>query len=136
MPLSQLLLTYLFSLFVFLGIDFVWLSFVAKNFYRQHIGHLMTSSPKLLPAGIFYLTFVIGVILFAVLPGLKDGSLSKTLLLAAAFGFFTYSTYDLTNLATLKNWPLIVTLIDIVWGMFIASVTALAAFLFNKYIFK
>lgn len=136
MNLSRLIFTYLFSLFVFLGIDFIWLSFIAKNFYRQHIGHLMASSPQLLPAGIFYLTFVVGVIIFAALPGLKESSLSKTLLLAAAFGFFTYSTYDLTNLATLKNWPLIVTIVDIIWGMFIASVTALAAFLFNKYLLK
>lgn len=136
MNILKLLYTYLFSLAIFLGIDFVWLGFIAKNMYQEKIGHLMASSPKLLPAGVFYLTFVVGVLLFTVLPGLKEDSLIKTLLLAAAFGFFTYSTYDLTNLATLKDWPLIVTIIDIIWGMFIASVTALAGFLFNKYILK
>jgi len=88
----------------------------------------MAENPKILPAVIFYLSFVVGVIIFAVLPGYTDSNLIKTLLLAALFGALSYGTYDLTNLATLKDWPVYITLIDIVWGAFLSTVTGIAGY--------
>jgi len=96
--------------------------------YSQKIGHLLAENPNLIPALIFYLIFIIGVIVFAVLPGYTNESIAKTILLGALFGLLTYSTYDLTNLATLKNWPISVTIIDIIWGTGISTVTAVAGY--------
>lgn len=122
------LFLYLLTFAIFLAIDFVWLNFIAKNLYAQKIGHLLADNPNLVPALIFYLLFIIGVIIFAVLPGYESKSLLKVVLLGALFGCLTYSTYDLTNLATLKDWSLSVTIIDIIWGTAISTVTATASY--------
>lgn len=88
----------------------------------------MAEKALLLPALIFYLLFVVGVLIFAVIPGYQAQSLSKTLMLGALFGLMTYATYDLTNLATLKDWPLKVTIIDIIWGTSLSTITGLAGY--------
>lgn len=119
---------YLLTLLAFLLVDILWLTVISKNLYSNSIGHLMAENPKILPAVIFYLSFVVGVIIFAVLPGYTDSNLIKTLLLAALFGALSYGTYDLTNLATLKDWPVYITLIDIVWGAFLSTVTGIAGY--------
>jgi uncharacterized membrane protein len=119
---------YLLTFLVFLVIDFVWLNYIAKNMYSQKIGHLLAENANLVPALIFYLLFVVGTLVFAVIPGYEAKSLGKTLLLGALFGMMTYATYDLTNLATLKNWPLSVTIIDILWGTSLSAVTSLAGY--------
>ncbi|MHC1716616.1 MAG: DUF2177 family protein [Candidatus Dojkabacteria bacterium] len=119
---------YALTLFVFLAIDFIWLNFIAKNLYAQKIGHLLAENPNLIAALIFYVVFIVGIIIFAVIPGYESKSLVKVILLASLFGFLTYSTYDLTNLATLKNWPLSITIIDLVWGTSISTVTAISSY--------
>ena len=108
---------YTLTLIAFFAIDMVWLGLVARTFYRNQLGSLMASNPNWYAAIIFYLLFVAGILVFVVLPGLQSGSLKTTLLQAAFFGLITYATYDLTNLATLKDWPLKVTLIDMAWGV-------------------
>jgi uncharacterized membrane protein len=119
---------YILTFVVFLIIDFIWLNFVAKNLYVTKIAHLMAQSPKLVPALIFYLIFVAGVIIFAVLPGYESRNIWRTIMLGALFGLLSYSTYDLTNLSTLKDWPLSVTIIDIIWGTSVTAVTSLAGY--------
>ena len=119
---------YIITFVVFLAIDFIWLNFIAKNIYATKIGHLLAENPKLFPALIFYLVFIVGVIIFAVLPGYEAQSIWKTVMLGALFGLLTYSTYDLTNLATLKNWPISVTIIDLIWGTSISTVTSVAGY--------
>ncbi len=119
---------YLITFVVFFVIDFIWLKFVASGFYSTKIGHLMASEPKLLPALIFYLIFVVGVIIFAVLPGYESQNLWKTIMLGALFGMLSYSTYDLTNLATLKGWPVSITIIDIIWGTSVSTITSIAGY--------
>jgi uncharacterized membrane protein len=121
-------LLYILTFLVFLAIDAVWLLVISKNLYSKEIGHLMAEKALLLPALIFYLLFVVGVLIFAVIPGYQAQSLSKTLMLGALFGLMTYATYDLTNLATLKDWPLKVTIIDIIWGTSLSTVTGLAGY--------
>jgi uncharacterized membrane protein len=107
---------YVVTLIAFLAIDMVWLVVVARSFYSRYLGFLMAPSPNWLAAILFYMLFVVGVVVFVIQPGLEGGSLATTLLRAALFGLVTYATYDLTNLATVKDWPLIVTVVDMMWG--------------------
>jgi len=124
---------YLITLSVFLGIDMVWLTLVAKNFYAKQIGYLMTKNPNLFAALIFYLIFIAGLITFVIIPALDKKMWTHALLMGALFGLVTYATYDLTNLATVKDWPLIITLVDLIWGMVLsAAVSVITYFIAEK----
>jgi uncharacterized membrane protein len=125
---------YIIALPVFLGIDMIWLTLVAKNFYAKHIGFLMTKNPNLLAALIFYLIFIAGLIFFVITPALDKKMWTHALLAGAFFGLITYATYDLTNLATVKNWPIIITVVDLVWGMALsASVSVITYYIAKKF---
>lgn len=106
---------------VFLVIDLVWLGVVAKGFYRNQLGHLLRPDPQLPAAVAFYLLFVAGLLVFAVVPALDRGSLSKALVLGGFFGLVAYATYDLTNLALTKDFPGVVAAVDMVWGAVLAA---------------
>jgi len=123
------LILYGITLVVFFLIDISWLAFVAPNLYKSQIGHLMSPTVNVAAAAIFYLVFIGGMVFFAIMPGIATGSLWQALLFGGAFGFITYATYDLTNLATLKNWPVKITLIDLTWGTTLSAVTTLVVFL-------
>lgn len=105
-------------------IDAVWLFIVARGFYTKQIGHLMAAAPDWLPVAVYYPLFSAALVYFAVLPGIASGSMMRTVLMGAAFGFVAYATYDLTNQATLKDWPLVMTLVDIAWGTFLSAIVA------------
>ena len=124
---------YLATLAAFFAIDMLWLGLIARAFYRKHLGFLMRPSPNWAAAILFYLIFVAGILVFVVLPGLQASSLQKTLLLGAFYGLVTYATYDLTNLATLKDWPLGMTIVDILWGGAINSVVTYVAAVFDRW---
>jgi uncharacterized membrane protein len=113
---------YLIALISFLAIDSLWLGLVAPKFYRSQIGHLMADAPNLFPAGIFYLLFIFGLVLFVIEPGLANPSFANAVLRGALFGLVTYATYDLTNQATLAGWPVLVTVVDLLWGTFLSAV--------------
>jgi uncharacterized membrane protein len=124
---------YFIALPVFFAIDMVWLGLVAKNFYSKQIGFLMKADVNWLAAIIFYLLFVVGLVLFVITPALGKHSWINALLFGALFGLITYATYDLTNLATIKDWPLLVTIIDLIWGMLLAaSVSVISFFIATK----
>ncbi|OGD10583.1 hypothetical protein A2397_01240 [Candidatus Amesbacteria bacterium RIFOXYB1_FULL_44_23] len=124
---------YLIALTVFLAIDMVWLTLIAKNFYAKQIGFLMAKTPNLLAALIFYLIFIAGLIFFVITPALDKKIWTQALLAGAFFGLVTYATYDLTNLATVKDWPLIITIVDLIWGMVLsASVSVITYFIAHK----
>jgi uncharacterized membrane protein len=125
--------SYLIALLVFLVIDFIWLGLIAKNFYQQQIGGLMKTNINWPAAIIFYLIFVVGLVVFVINPSLASGSWLKALILGALFGFIAYATYDLTNLATLKDWPLIVTVVDLIWGAVVAGSTSVIAYFIINY---
>ena len=112
---------YLIALPVFFAIDMFWLGVVAKNFYKEQIGFLMTPNVNWTAAIIFYLVFILGLVLFVISPALAKSSLQHAIVFGALFGFITYATYDLTNLATLKDWPLTLTIVDLIWGSVLAS---------------
>lgn len=125
-PAVSTLAVYVATLIVFAGIDFVWLGFVAQGYYRSQIGHLLADPFLLGPAVAFYLIYAVGLVFFAVMPAAATGGVGKGFLLGAAFGFFCYATYDLTNLATLKNWSLQLSLVDMAWGSLLSGVSAAA----------
>jgi uncharacterized membrane protein len=113
---------YLTTLITFLAIDSFWLGFVAPSFYRSQIGHLMAGNANFLAAGIFYLLYIYGLLFFVVEPAVKKND-SNYLIRGALFGLITYATYDLTNLATLRDWPLLVTVVDMAWGTILCGIT-------------
>lgn len=119
---------FLASLLAFLLIDLTWLGWVARGFYRRYLGHLLAGRTNWAAAIVFYLLFVLGLQVFAIVPGLAAGSFIKTLGWGALYGFFTYSTYDLTNMATLKDWPLVLVVVDIAWGVFLATSVSAVGF--------
>jgi len=118
---------------VFFAIDMVWLGLVAKDFYRAQIGTLMKSDVNWTAAIIFYLIFIAGLVVFAISPAMEKGSWTHALLFGALFGLVCYATYDLTNLAVAKDWPLLVTIVDLIWGAVLAaSVSTVTYFVASK----
>jgi uncharacterized membrane protein len=119
---------YLATLIIFLTVDLVWLGLVARPFYEQQLGVLLVPTPNWVAALAFYLLFNVGLLVFVVGPSLPTNSLTPTLLRAALFGLVTYATYDLTNLATLKDWPLLITVVDMLWGTSLSVIVSLVSF--------
>ncbi|MCU7375210.1 DUF2177 family protein [Paucibacter sp. O1-1] len=122
--MSKYFAAYAGTAIVMVVLDLLWLGVIAKPLYQQGIGHLMAQEPKVGVAVLFYLLYALGVIIFAVAPHHDGSSWAMTLTMAALFGFFAYATYDLTNLATLRDWPLRLSLIDIGWGVFVSAAAA------------
>jgi uncharacterized membrane protein len=124
--------TYIIGFFVTilttLLLDAIWLSTMMKTFYSKHLSHIFADKPSLTPALIFYILYAIGLLYFVVFPLLAaNASYGKIFLTGAFLGLIAYGTYDLTNQATVKNWPVIVTLVDLVWGAFLTGTVATAA---------
>jgi uncharacterized membrane protein len=133
--MMKLIAAYLTTAVVMIVIDLIWLGVIAKPLYQQGIGHLMTDKPNIAAAVTFYLLFPAGLMVFAVTPQVAMEGWQKTAWLGAMFGFFSYATYDLTNLATLKNYPLSLALIDMAWGTMVSAVAASAGRLvFNRFV--
>jgi uncharacterized membrane protein len=115
---------YVATLVAFLAIDSVWLTLMANRLYKPTLGDILL--PKFLPAPAltFYLIFIVGVVIFAIAPAIKSGEWTTALLYGALFGFFSYGVYDFTNMATLRNWTLTITLADLVWGTVLTGTAA------------
>ena len=125
---------YAATLLAFLAIDIVWLGLVARTFYRKQLGFLLAPSPNWGAAFAFYLLFILGILFFVVVPGLKEDSAKSILLRGALFGLVAYGTYDLTNLATVKDWPVLVTVVDLIWGTFLSVSVGLVGFMAGKWL--
>lgn len=124
---------YLIALPVFFAIDMVWLGLVARNFYRGQIGALLKTDFNWVAGVSFYLLFIAGLVFFVIEPAVKSGNWTSALVVGALFGLMTYATYDLTNLATLKDWTLTITFVDMAWGMVLAaSVSTVTYFIATK----
>lgn len=115
---------YAVALPVFLAIDLVWLGLIAKNLYAKQIGHLLRPDVNWIAALVFYALFVAGLVFFVIAPAVEKKSWLQALTSGAFFGLVTYATYDLTNLAVAKGWPLGITLIDLAWGTFLGAVVS------------
>jgi uncharacterized membrane protein len=123
------------SFIIFFAIDLFWLGIVAKNIYQRYLGHLLRPDVNWVAAIVFYLLFIGGLVIFVLMPALDQGNIWKAVLLGALFGFITYATYDLTNLATLKDWPIQITIIDLIWGTFLGASTSTISYLIYNLIF-
>lgn len=128
MNLTKFVFLYVTCLVVFLVVDLLWLYWMVGSFYRQRLDHLLAQNPMFLPAFLFYLLFVLGNVVFVVQPSLSSVSPTSVFLRGALYGLVTYGTYDLTNHATMTDWPLSVTVVDMIWGMVLSSVVGYAGF--------
>lgn len=128
MPFVKLLGLYGICTAAFFALDFVWLSTAVPRIYRPAMGALLREKPDLAVAGLFYLVYLVGLIALAVIPALREGDFTGALWRGALFGFIAYATYDLTNLATIKDWPVNVTVIDLIWGTALNTAVAAAGY--------
>jgi uncharacterized membrane protein len=116
MNIAHFIVTYILTAIFFLVIDLTWLGIIARKYYLAQLGHLFREQVNWTAAGLFYSLYIVGMIVFAIQPGVDNASLVRTVILGLFYGFITYATYDLTNLATLKDWPLAIAVVDIAWG--------------------
>jgi uncharacterized membrane protein len=134
MTVSKMILSYLLTTVVFFAIDLVWLGLIAKNIYKKYLGSLMSETVNWGAAMVFYLLFIAGIFIFVINPSIEKQSALRAVLLGAFFGLITYATYDLTNYATLKGFPLNVVIIDLAWGTFVTATVSLAGYYITKQI--
>jgi len=124
----DLLKLYGLTAVVFFAIDLVWLGVVAADFYQRHLGHLMREDVVWPAALVFYALYIVGILVFAVLPGLEAGSLGRTVALGAFLGLFAYATFDLTCMALFRDFPGVVVAVDLAWGTVLTGTVAAAGF--------
>ncbi len=134
MEIKTIILAYLLSFLVFLIVDLLWLGIVARRIYTKYLGDFLSDQVNWIAAIIFYMIFVAGVLLFVVYPAIAKDSLSTAMIMGALFGLVTYATYDLTNLATLKGWPIQIVIIDIIWGAILSTIVSASGFFIIKYL--
>jgi len=129
--MMEYVIIYMITLAVFFLIDIVWLALIANKLYKDQIGFIMKDKPNWIAAIIFYLIFVLGLVFFVIDPALLSESILEALLRGMFFGFITYATYDLTNLATLDKWPLKITIIDLIWGTTLGGLVSIISYYFS-----
>jgi uncharacterized membrane protein len=134
MTTKQMLVMYLITLAVFFLIDTIWLGVVAKGFYRRHLGPMLSPKVNWAAAILFYLLFIVGLLVFVIKPALVSGEPLKALFLGALFGLISYATYDLSNLATLKDWPLGVTIVDLIWGSVLGGAVSFISVVLGRWL--
>jgi uncharacterized membrane protein len=130
--MKMILIAYVATAIAFLIVDAIWLYTMADTLYRPLLGDMLEPQYRLAPAIVFYLIYVGGIVFFAVMPALQGGGVAKAALNGAVLGLVAYATYDLTNQATLRDWPLTLTLADIPWGMFVTAIGASAGFVVSN----
>lgn len=126
---------YLITALVFFLVDILWLGFISKKLYRKHLGFIMAPKVNWAAAIIFYSLFIVGLVFFVINPALERSSLIYAILVGGFFGLITYGTYDLTNLSTLKDWPLFITVVDLIWGTFLNGATSGITFILAQKFF-
>ncbi len=134
MALYQYGIVYLAGLLVFLVIDFIWLGWAARTFYHRQLGDLLSQRVNWPAAISFYLIYIVGLMIFCVVPALSRGSWVTALVLGGLFGFFTYATYELTNYALIKNWPAALVPVDIAWGTVLCAAVSTGAYVVGKWV--
>ena len=134
MNTSFYLKLYLLTVPVFFIIDLIWLGVVAKGFYQNNLKYILSPNVNWTAAIIFYFIYIVGILIFAVVPAVTKDSLRYAVVWGALFGFFTYATYDLTNLALIKDWPLKIVVVDILWGVVLCSTVAVLSYYIAKWL--
>jgi uncharacterized membrane protein len=134
MSISYYAKLYLLTIPVFFAIDILWLGILAKDFYQKNLGDLFRPKVNWTAAVLFYLIFIVGILVFAVVPALEKSSWTRAVVFGGLFGFFTYATYDLTNLATLKHWPLKLVIVDMIWGIVLCTTVSFISFQIGRWL--
>ena len=134
MTFPKIILSYLLTTVVFFAIDMAWLGLVAKNIYQKYLGALLSETVNWAAAIIFYLIFIVGIFIFVINPAIEKQSVIRAIVLGTIFGFIAYATYDLTNYATLKGFPLNIVFIDLAWGAVLTALVSLAGYYIVKFI--
>lgn len=134
--MKQFVVSYLATGIVFLILDAIWLTLMGPTFYRAMLGDKMLETFSLAPAVTFYLIYLVGVLVFAVYPAFASGNWITAVLYGGFFGFCAYATYDLTNQATLKDWPVMLTVTDLVWGTVVTAVSATLGYMISSYVLQ
>lgn len=128
----QTIYTYLIATVVFFAIDMLWLGFIARNFYREKLGFILSPEVNWPAAIVFYLIYIAGILFFAVQPAVKENLWQTALINGALLGLLCYATYDLTNMATIARWPLTIVVVDIVWGTVLTGSVAVLTFVIRQ----
>lgn len=131
MTVSNEIILGIITLIIFLILDFIWLKIIADTIYQKFLGHMMAKKPNLKIALIFYLIFIMGLMIFVIIPALNQSSFRNILIYAPLFGLTTYATFDLTSEAIFKDWPLAISIIDISWGIVLTTLTAILSYVIN-----
>lgn len=134
MDIKTIIFGYILTFAVFIIVDLLWLGVIAKNIYSKYLGEFLSDSINWTSAIIFYLIFVAGISIFVIYPAVEKESIMRALVFGAIFGVVTYATYDLTNLATLKGWPIQIVVIDIIWGAILSTIVSISGFFIVKYL--
>ena len=132
MPVSFWIKLYLLTVPLFFAIDILWLGVIARGFYQNQLQRFLAPQVNWGAALVFYLLYIGGILLFAVNPAIQANSVARAATLGALFGFFTYATYDLTNLATLDRWPIKVVVVDMAWGSVLCALVAVGSYLIGQ----
>jgi uncharacterized membrane protein len=132
--MKNTIISYILTFVVFLMVDMLWLGILAKNLYKKYLGGFITDKVNWTAALIFYLIYVAGISIFVIYPAVNKGSAGNAILMGALFGVVTYATYDLTNLATLKGWPLSIVFIDICWGAVLSAIVGFSGYHIVKWL--
>jgi uncharacterized membrane protein len=119
---------------IFFIIDIIWLGVIARGFYRRQLGFILSPEVNWVAAAIFYLMYIAGILFFAVRPAINSNSWGQAALLGGLYGFFTYATYDFTNLATIKNWPLAIVVVDVLWGICLCTLVSVLSFAITRWL--
>ena len=134
MAFNKIIIVYAASLLVFLVVDFIWLGWVAQSFYHRQLGALLSERVNWTSAIAFYMIYIVGLMIFCILPALRRESLTNAIVLGGLYGFFTYATYELTNHALIRNWPAALVPVDIAWGVFLCSVVAAGGYSVGRWL--
>jgi len=125
---------YLIATIVFFGLDMAWLGFVAKNFYRSRLSFILSENVNWPAAIVFYFIYIAGIYYFAIHPSILMCNWQVAAVNGALLGFLCYATYDLTNMATIANWPISIVIVDIIWGTALTSSVAVATYFISNYL--
>ncbi|MGD9056290.1 MAG: DUF2177 family protein [Desulfobacterales bacterium] len=134
MNIAFYLKLYVLTVPVFFIIDLIWLGVIAKGFYQKNLSFILSPQVNWPAAILFYLLYIAGILIFAVVPALAKNSWQHAMLYGAMFGFFTYMTYELTNLALLKDWPLNIVVVDIIWGVVLCTAVASIGYFIGRWL--
>jgi uncharacterized membrane protein len=126
--MADLIKIYGVAFIAFIAIDLIWLGVIASDIYRKYLGYIMRPSPNWGAAIVFYAIYLAGLVFFVINPAIEKQSWKFALFAGMFFGLITYATYDLTNLATIRDWPLFITVIDLIWGTALGGLVSIITY--------